>query len=92
VIVANAPLEGNCGFTPPGQSAGIYISNLAWNRTRCAPGCLTSTLYHELLHTVIGPDEARVETLENKCVGDFCKGTGGAPIRPDRLQVAEGCG
>jgi hypothetical protein len=75
VIVAYAPLVGECGFTPPGQTRGLFLSENAWNVKKCSPGCLTTTLYHELLHTVLGPDEPGVEALEQKCVGNLCKGS-----------------
>jgi RHS repeat-associated protein len=75
VTVAYAPLAGDCGWTPPGHTDGLFLSTNAWDRKKCAPGCLTSTLYHELLHTVFGPDEPRAEALEKKCVGHLCRGT-----------------
>ncbi len=79
VTVAYAPLAGNCGFTPPGQSSGLFLSEVAWDKRKC-PRCLTINLFHELLHTTglqddPGPAPAGpVYDLERGCMNNLCRG------------------
>lgn len=80
MIVAYAPLGGDCGWTPPSSPPhGFFLSQNAWNPKKCSPGCLASTIYHELLHTtgliydVPTADEPPAAALEGQCIGDLCK-------------------
>ena len=79
VTVGYAPLAGNCGFTPPGQSAGLFLSEVAWDKGRC-PRCLTINLFHELLHTTGLQDDpgpaplGPVYDLERGCMNNLCRG------------------
>jgi hypothetical protein len=80
MIVAYAPLGGDCGWTPPTTTPrGFFLSRAAWDPKKCRPGCLASTIYHELLHTtgavfdVATPDEPAAAVLEGLCIGDLCR-------------------
>lgn len=83
MIVAYAPLGGDCGWTPPSnQPHGLFLSTVPWGKVpgkSCKPGCLASTLYHELLHTtgvifdVPTASEPPAAALEGKCIGNLCK-------------------
>jgi RHS repeat-associated protein len=80
VEVSEAPLNGDCGWTPPTSPPirGFYLSRKAW---KCRPGCLTSTIYHELLHTTgliydnSTPSSPPADYLERKCIGALCGGS-----------------
>ena len=71
------PDPRDCGYTPPTTPPLLLIllSKKAWN---CHPGCLASTLYHELLHTTnlifddSTPTSPPADYLERKCIGAFC--------------------
>ena len=83
MIVAYAPLGGDCGWTPPSDPPhGLFLSRVPWNKVphkSCKPGCLTSALYHELLHTTglvfdtPTATEPPAAVLERQCIGDLCK-------------------
>lgn len=83
MIVAYAPLGGDCGWTPPSNPPhGLFLSTVPWGKVpgkSCKPGCLASTLYHELLHTtgfifdVPTATEPTAAELEGKCIGNLCK-------------------
>jgi RHS repeat-associated protein len=82
-IVAYAPLGGDCGWTPPSSGLeGFFVSRVPWGKVphkTCKPGCLASTIYHELLHTTgvifdySTPTEPPASVLERECIGQFCK-------------------
>jgi RHS repeat-associated protein len=80
MIVAYAPLGGECGWTPPSNPPqGLFLSTVPWGRVpgkTCKPGCLTSTLYHELLHTtnlIFDDSNPPAAVYEGRCIGDLCK-------------------
>ena len=80
MIVAYAPLGGECGWTPPSNPPqGLFLSQNAWNPKKCPPGCLASTLHHELLHTtglvfdVPNGSTPPAADYEKACIGDLCK-------------------
>ena len=83
MIVAYAPLGGDCGWTPPSNPPhGFFLSTVPWGKVpgrSCRPGCLASTVYHELLHTtgliydVPTATEPPAAALEGKCIGNLCK-------------------
>jgi RHS repeat-associated protein len=80
MIVAYAPLGGDCGWTPPSNPPhGLFLSTVPWGKVpgkTCKPGCLTSTLYHELLHTtnlIFDDSNPPAAVYEGKCIGDLCK-------------------
>ncbi len=87
MIVAYAPLAGDCSWTPPAHEIlGFFVSRVPWDRVpgkSCRPGCLTSDIYHELLLTTgqvtdnsTGPgvNEPPAPVLERECIGHLCKG------------------
>jgi hypothetical protein len=70
MVVIYRSLQGNCGATPPvANPKGFALSKKAW---KCG-GCLASTIYHELLHTT-GLLDPEAPDLEDKCIGNLCKG------------------
>lgn len=89
MTVSYAPLlrkDGNalvpdCGFTPPvDQPSGLFLSRVPWGKVpgrSCKPGCLASTLYHELLHTtnmgIYDNSDPAASDYERACIGDLCK-------------------
>jgi RHS repeat-associated protein len=80
MIVAYAPLGGDCGWTPPSNPPhGLFLSTVPLGGVpgkTCKPGCLASTLYHELLHTtnlIFDDSNPPAAVYERKCIGNLCK-------------------
>jgi RHS repeat-associated protein len=71
------------GWTPPSDPPhGLFLSTVPWGKIpgkSSKPGCLASTLYHELLHTTglvydtPTATEPPAAALEGKCIGNLCK-------------------
>jgi RHS repeat-associated protein len=72
-----------CGFTPPvEQPRDLFLSRVPFGKVpgrSCKPGCLASTLYHELLHAsglvfdVPTATEPPAAVLEGECIGHLCE-------------------
>ena len=84
MIVSYAPLGGDCGHPQPSDHPrGLFLSRVPLGEVphlTCKPGCLASTLYHELLHTtgqvfdVPTASRPAAGVLEQDCIGHLCKG------------------
>jgi hypothetical protein len=73
-------LVQDCGFTPPlDPPRGLLLSRVPWGKVpgqSCKPGCLASTLYHELLHTtnqIFDDSDPPAAFYERECIGDLRK-------------------
>jgi len=73
-------LVQDCGFTQPvDHPRGLFLSEVPWGKVpgRKCEGCLTSTLYHELLHTlgqgITDTSKPPAAAYEAQCIGNLCK-------------------
>ena len=80
MVIGYAPLAGDCAWTPPSKTPhGVWVSEASWGKVpgkTCEPGCLTSMLYHELLHTtnlIFDDSDPPAAVYEENCIGDLCK-------------------